>query len=470
MSTHYCQPRYISLPDLASYGFAVAGTVTTLDSEQHTLSLHIHRLWGIPSPTYIAESKLTLTLDHASTFQIEKIPWHGMGSSPIQMFHYSKNIADIKTGQDIILVPHRSYWLDLEEQKNITALTQPYPLSFEIMQATDTQLLKLDLFFDADAMHTWQTTANVTELSALLDDGDLQTLAFTILRSRKLITVKFLAKLEEPILRYCRGKIEETFSADEMTALMQDAGEYLKTKKNKAFIDRFHDWIHDALLHQRISLQQSLLFSQQLDTTNDAQRRLLGLYINHLLWLFEKELLGQEFLDSTDAQNLIVHYLTSYAQYESFESNSFNRYFEKLTRERQRDILLALAERLNDSRRAREYGNGVDLDLMFFVLEHTAAQPFVEILPAIQKLDISKIVHTQTRIEARMALMGLAMKFTESFPQLKQKMLNVVNPWLQDESIFHPDMIVSMAEPEKPQQKRQRWDDTLAKYKILLAD
>lgn len=469
MSSYYCPPDIITLPALANDGFALDVSVVSIDGDTRKIVATIKAIWGAALPLQLANAQTPLALNQPFVFQIEDIPWDSLGNFPVRMLQASKALSEVVVGQTVVLATHvPSAGLPCNDAQQ-KALSPMYDLSFEILPSDAHQRWKLGLFFTQDGVRQWQDSASFENLFAELADPDLREWAFDAMHRRGLLSADAVFSLEPALLRDVLQRIEARFSAQEWAVLLADVGQYCAQNWSGPVFEKVYDWLRDLLLNHHVTLAQALVVIQPLSVQLPEHRRYISLFIDHILWLIEKDYFVDEASQSQALLDLIVQYSSNREESCNFEHYDFGKYFQSLSVSLQQSLLLQLGAQLNSNRRARDSDSKVDLDLLYFVLKQVALNPFVTFVPVLGQIDIGAVVPLQDRVETRVSMMRAGLSLSECFAQTQADVIRIIHPMIADETVFQPGVIVSFG-PESTGEIRQRWDSTLARFKRLIED
>ena len=479
MSTYYCKPDIVSLQQLADFGFAVAGTVISSDLSQHQITLSVSAMWGATLPLRAPGDTALIAQDQAHTFNIQKIDWCLMGKRPIRFLRHSVRFSTVQIGQPVILATNvlrifdviPSQWDDdntaaeASPPGKTTALTSPYALTYEILPADDAQRHRLDLFFHEGALAHWQANATTVQLVAALADPELNNFSITALHKRKLINSNTLATIDNANLRFVLDFVEHQFTADEITTLLHDMGQFCHSHTDEAFPDSIFDWLKHAMIYKHIQIAQALYFIRPLSIDNSFHHKRIGYFINFIFTSFKENIHTEWENIYAEITVLFVQYLTHSDRHAPFDIADFKYFFKTLARPQQHALLLQLCPLIHTNQRACDSGYRTDVDLMFFILDMAILDPFIDILPELRKLRLGFMADTLNKIECRMKLMNLGLQLMAAFPHTQQEVTSIILPWIGDESVFHPPVFIFIVDGEDSNQMRARWDDTLARFK-----
>lgn len=478
MSTYYCKPDIVSLQQLAEFGFAVAGTVISSDISQHQITLSVSAMWGATLPLRTPGDAVLIVQDQTHTFNIQEINWCELGKFPIRLLRHSVRFSTVQIGQLVILATHVLRIFDTHSQRDhdnavpaasppdkITALTSPYALTYEILPADDMQRHRLDLFFHEGALAHWQAYATTAQLVTALADPELNNFSIAALHKRKLINSHILATMDNVNLRFVLDFVEHQFTADEITALLHDLGQFCHSHTDEAFPDSLFDWLKHALIDKHIQIAQALYFIRPLSIDNSFHHKRIGYFINFIFTSLKENIHTEWGNIYAEITVLFVQYLTHCDRHAPFDMAGFNYFFKTLARPQQHALLLQLYPLIHTNQRARDSGYRTDVDLMFFILDMASLDPFIEILPELRKLRLGFMADTLNKIECRMKLMNVGLQLIAAFPHTRQEVTSIILPWIADESVFHPPVIIFIVDGEDSKQMRARWDNTLARFK-----
>jgi len=438
--------RYLTISDLLlRYGYVALGSVLSVDATRKIVRARIKRIWIKNEDGMVRPSNEEQKEGTERDFNIYTgVVWTDPRKSPVDMrIPGNMHLSEVKPGDDVIFAPNHG---------------------FEMIPANEETIKKLDLFFSENGIEDYKKNTDPAKLHQDLKDRDLQEIALEAMCERDLLDPSEFLSFEDRLLFDLGWNLRDKLS-DERYDRWFSSLVHSELSSGKRTV--LMDLSRETLLMDKISPVNRMTLLKMLDLEDEEQAKYINWYVRDegRLCIEKTEEFSEERAETS------VDFSLSLMKFQKFdgwdEKKSFHCLLALLPDDKKILKVKKAGELIMISAQSKKSDKGYDEELFDLFLELNRSYPSAEYLPEFGKIDISGISeNSQSNVDNHSLLLDAAWLLAQKFPEKKKDIYNTFSRWAQNESLFTPNLIMSI-DSESPDQKRIRWRSSLERFKTL---
>ena len=431
----------VSLSEIARFGFAIMGTVMSVNVSKNTVGIKRKKAWARKeNERFILSHENPAIENKIEEFSIyQGVVWSDPGKSPLdRRVRNALHLTEVKVGQEVLLV---------------------FAMKNELIKADENMLRKMDLLFSEEKLEHYLKKAQAATLYKDLQDDDLRELALEAMSARNLLDPEAFLNLQPSVVFKIGWKLGKDLPAptfDKWLASM------VKATRDNGLRRKLADLAREPSLADKITDQTRINLMKSLDLNDEDQRNILSWYVSD-----ETNAL-KENPDQARSERVTSFSLDVLAKRKDTvmgsEFEALRKLLESLPHDKQVEYTKRIGKLVMTSENALKTQEKIDENLFGFFISQVIKNPDIAYLPELAGIDLSLISKiSQRQVEDRVSLLKAGLAIAKNKPSESHKIFNALKKWTTDQSLFKPSMVMSL-DSESPESKKNQWSDVLNEF------